>query len=359
MATIERTWTHFPGRPYPQAELAAYLPKWLSGPKLALAQQLFRRSGVSSRNLVAPPEELVSLGRSFAAKNDRYGTEIRKMAGAVAQRVLEETTHEERRSIDLLITASCTGFQIPAMDAAIVAALGLRPTIRRVNLTQHGCAAGAAGVGLSHEWLRANPDKRALVVCAELCSLTFQAEDLTEENLVSAAIFGDGAAAVLLSGDQAASRQGASGPQIRVRDTYREIFAGTEHFMGFEVNDAGLKIKLSRDVVPFCKDKLDRVLAHACDKWCLPGPVALTLGAVHPGGRRILEVLEDDVGLPTSVTRSSWECLEGHGNLSSATVLVTLDRLLARRHELEPGALGLLSAFGPGFCAELGLLEVV
>jgi len=359
MATIERTWTHFPGRPYAQEELSAYLPSWLSGPKLALAQQLFRRSGVASRNLAAPPEELVTLGRSFAAKNDRYRAEIREMCGNIARGILEQTTHEERRSIDMLVTASCTGFQIPAMDTQLVSALGLRPTIRRVNLTQHGCSAGAAGVGLAHEWLAANSDKRALVVCAELCSLTFQMEDTTEENLVSAAIFGDGAAAVMLSGDQAAGRQNASGPKVRIRNTYREIFDGTEHFMGFEVNDAGLKIKLSRDVVPFCKDKLGAVLARACDKWCLPSPVALTLGAVHPGGRRILEVLEDDVGLPTSVTRTSWECLAQHGNLSSATVLVTLDRLLAERDKLEPGAFGLLSAFGPGFCAELGLLEVV
>nr|AYM54116.1 chalcone/stilbene synthase family protein [Chondromyces catenulatus] len=356
MATIENTWTHFPGQTYKQEELAEHLPHWVKGDKLGLAQQLFRRSGVASRNLIAAPADLVKLGRSFAAKNDRYRVEVRAICHALAKRILEQTTEEERRSIDLLVTASCTGFQIPAMDVVLIEELKLSPTIRRLNLTQHGCAAGAAGVGLSHEWLSTRAESRALVVCVELCSLTFQMEDATEENLVSAAIFGDGAAAVLLAGENAA--RPAEGRSVSVKDTYREIFSGTEHFMGFDVNEAGLKIKLSRDVVSFTRREIEGVLVRACDRWGVPGLASLTIGAVHPGGRRILEILEDDVGLPTSVTRTSWECLKQHGNLSSVTVLITLDRLLADKQSVPSGSRGLLSAFGPGFCAELGLLEV-
>ena len=91
------------------------------------------------------------------------------------------------------------------MDGALVAALELSPNVRRVNLTEHGCAAGAAGLGVAHEWLSSRPFARALVVCVELCSLAFVPQDLDEENLVSAAIFGDGAAAVLLAGECAES----------------------------------------------------------------------------------------------------------------------------------------------------------
>jgi alkylresorcinol/alkylpyrone synthase len=357
MTNIERTWTHFPGRAYAQDEIASYLPRWLSGRKLALATRLFKRSAVASRNLVARPDEALGLGRSFALKNDVYRTVVRETAAALAARIREETSPAQRASIDLLITASCTGFQIPAMDAALITALDLPRGLRRVNLAQHGCAAGAMGISLAHEWLAARSSRRALVVCIELCSLTFQPEDDSEENLVSAAIFGDGAAAVLLAGANAEDPpRGRS--RIRVRDTYREIFHDSEHFMGFDLNEAGLKIKLARDVVPFAQQELSAVFARATAAWGLPGASALRTGAVHPGGRRILEVLEHDVGLAPAVIRTSWEALQHHGNMSSVSVLCALDRLLAGEDELSPGTLGLLSAFGPGFCAELGLLEV-
>ncbi|MRG96025.1 type III polyketide synthase [Polyangium spumosum] len=355
MAIIEQTWTFFPGRSYAQEELSEALPRWLDGRTLGLARQLFRRSAVARRNLVVTPEELLSIGRSFAAKNELYRQTVRDACGALSRRIAESTTEEERDSIDLVVTASCTGFQIPAMDATLVAALSLSPNVRRINLTQHGCAGGAAALAIAHEWLAGHPKARALVVCVELCSLTFLPEDRSEENLVSAAIFGDGAAAVVLAGERA-ERLNAPAPALRLRDTFREIFACTEHFMGFEVRDEGLKIKLSRDVVPFAERGLPDVFARALGQFRVEGPHRISFGAVHPGGRRVLEALEDHARLPKTVTKTSWDTLSRHGNMSSVTVLVALDQLL---HELrpEPGALGLVTAFGPGFCAEIGLLE--
>ena len=274
---------------------------------------------------------------------------MRDASGFLARRIAEQTTEIDRESIDLLVTASCTGFQIPSMDGALIAALELSPNVRRVNLTEHGCAAGAAGIGIAHEWLASRPFARALVVCIELCSLAFVPQDLDEENLVSAAIFGDGAAAVLLAGECAET----SGPKapvvVRIEDTFREIFAGTEHFMGYEVRDEGFKIKLARDVVPFCSRFLPEFFSRVLGSWSLSGPDAFSIGAVHPGGRRVLEALEGDVHLPASVTRTSWETLKHNGNMSSVTVLAALDRMMRDEDALVPGARGLLSAFGPGF----------
>lgn len=356
MAIIERTWTFFPGQSYAQDELSEALPRWLDGRELALAKQLFRRSGVAHRNLVVRPDELIHARRSFSERNDIYKTAVRDAAAALSRRICEETSEDERASVDLLITASCTGLQIPSMDGPLIAALELSPNVRRVNLTEHGCAAGAAGLGLAHEWLSSHPRARALVVCIEICSATFLPDDRSEENLVSAAIFGDGAGAVLLAGPQAERRR-TDGPALALRKTFREIFAGTEHFMGFQVLDKGLKIKLSRDVVPFSARELPDFFARALARWGVEGPEALSIGAVHPGGRRVLEALEDHVRLSPTVTRTSWETLALHGNMSSVTVIAALDRLL-RGAVLKPQSLGLLSAFGPGFCAELGLLEV-
>ncbi|MDI3282062.1 3-oxoacyl-[acyl-carrier-protein] synthase III C-terminal domain-containing protein [Polyangium sp. 15x6] len=356
MAIIEQTWTFFPGRSYSQDELSEALPRWLDGRALGLARQLFRRSAVERRNLVIAPHELLAVGRSFAVKNELYRTTVRDACGALSRRIAEGTTEDERDSIDLVVTVSCTGFQIPAMDATLVAALSLSPNVRRINLTQHGCAGGAAALAIAHEWLAGHPAARALVVCVELCSVTFLPEDRSEENLVSAAIFADGAAAVLLAGERA-ERRPSKAPALWIRDTFRELFACTEHFMGFEVREEGLKIKLSRDVVPFAERGLPDVFARAIARFHVEDPSRFSFGAVHPGGRRVLEALEDHARLPKSVTRTSWETLARHGNMSSVTVLVALDRLLHEHAPLGPGALGLVTAFGPGFCAEIGLLE--
>jgi alkylresorcinol/alkylpyrone synthase len=345
MTIIEETWTQFPGEPIAQAEIAELLPRWLSGRELKVAEQIFRRSAVESRHMVQHPAELLAEGRTFAVKNATYVAAIRREIGAICGAIRARVPEEALGSIDLLVTASCTGFQIPAMDTLVIQGLGLPVSLRRVNLTQHGCAAGAASIGLAHEWLSARPHKRALVVCSELCSLTFQPEDASGENIVSAAIFGDGSAAALLAGPEAPGTS-PRGAKLRFRGAHREFFPETEHFMGFDVNDAGLKIKLSRDVVSFAQEKLPALFESVCDAWGVPSATAFETGAIHPGGRRILEVLEDDVGLATSVTCTSWECLRRYGNLSSVSVLAA-----------RAGALGLIAAFGPGFCAELGLVE--
>lgn len=352
---IEKTWTQFPGEPFAQDALAALLPRWLPESKLGLARQLFRRSGVERRHLVLRPDEATLRGRSFADKNRLYKASIAREAAALCEQIRASVSARDLATVDLLVTTSCTGFQIPALDAPIIQGLGLPLGLRRVNLTEHGCAAGAQALGLAHEWLAARPEKRALVVSAELCSLAFQAEDVTDENLVSAAIFGDGAAAVLVAGPDASPGPG----EVVIRGAFREFFPGTEYFMGFDVDDAGLKIKLSKDVVPFTRSSLGALIGRACDRWNLPGPEAFAFGALHPGGRRILEAFEDHAGMSKATTRTSWECLASYGNLSSASVLVTLDRTLATLEEPEGsgGALGLLSAFGPGFGAELLLLE--
>lgn len=363
--TIEASFTHFPGVPHQQSALAERLASWLPEEKLGLARQLFKRACVTERHLLLPPDEAMRMGRSFATKNDLYRDAVDVAASELARQIVSGIGETVLASVDLLITVSCTGFQIPAVDARLIPALGLRTSVRRVNLTQHGCAGGAQALGLAHEWLQARPSARALVVAIEFCSLAFQPEDVSDENLVSAAIFGDGCAAVLLAGERAAGlRGGGPAERVRIADVHREFFPGTTHFMGFDINESGLKIKLSRDVVDFSRRELRGLLRRACDVWCLPGPEAIAFGALHPGGRRILELLEEGAGLSRQVTKTSWDCLRRYGNLSSASVLVTLHETLARSAEASvppstcvESELGLVTAFGPGFGAELLLLE--
>jgi alkylresorcinol/alkylpyrone synthase len=356
--SIERAWTQFPDNRYCQDELIDRLPAWLPPKKLGLGQQVFRRARVASRHMVVGPDEALVAGRSFASKNAVYQRAIRTETKRICDKILADVPRAELADVDLLITASCTGFQIPAMDSLIIQALGLPLNLRRLNLTEHGCAAGAAALGMAHEWLTSRKNKRALVVASEFCSLTFQPEDTSDENIISAAIFGDGSAAVLLAGSEAP--RGTNAPaRFRIRDTFREFFPKTEHFMGFEVNDLGFKIKLSREVVEFSKGQLPEVFARACHQWEIASAQVFETGSLHPGGRRILEILEEEVGVSSAVTRTSWECLERYGNMSSVSVLAALHRLLSTEGELRPGALGLITAFGPGFGAELSLLDTI
>ncbi len=375
MAIIEQTWTFFPGHAYSQSELVAILPKWLDGRELMLARSLFQHSAVAHRNLVVNLDDLMTCGRSFSSKQALYRSTVRDTCAELSRQIAETTTPEERESIELLITASCTGFQIPAMDAPLIASLELSRNVRCINLTEHGCAAGAAALGMAHEWLASRPHARALIVCVELASTTFLPEDRSDDNLVSAAIFGDGAAAVLVSGDRAErlhknapvlgfgakDAEGDPKPQmykLELWDSVRELFHGTEHFMGYEIRDEGFEVNLSRDILPFASRMFPDFFARMFTRFGLSGPHELSIGAIHPGGRRVLESLETDVGLPKSVTRTSWDTLEQHGNMSSVTVLVALDQLLRQGNSLHPGAWGLVTAFGPGFCAEISLIRV-
>src|SRR5262245_2305499 len=125
MTMIEKTWTRFPGDPLRQDAIIKVLPRWLKDSELRLADQLFRRAAVSSRHMVLHPAELALTGRTFAEKNKLYKQAVHKEVGALSADIQEQTTESERRSIDLLITASCTGFQIPAMDALVIKTLNL------------------------------------------------------------------------------------------------------------------------------------------------------------------------------------------------------------------------------------------
>jgi alkylresorcinol/alkylpyrone synthase len=167
-------------------------------------------------------------------------------------------------------------------------------------------------------------------------------------NLVSASLFGDGAAAVLLGG-------AGPGPALGIVRSASHLFPDSARLMGFDVGDDGLHIVLARDVPAFLDGKVRPLVEALLAREGL-GLEAIAFTALHPGGPRILRNLERELGLAPGLTRGSWEVLERHGNLSSATVLFVLERLLAATPPPE-GSWGLLGAFGPGFAAELSLLR--
>jgi alkylresorcinol/alkylpyrone synthase len=242
-----------------------------------------------------------------------------------------------------------TGIASPSIDALLINRVGLPPNIRRTPIFGLGCVAGAAGIARAADYVRAYPSQVAALVSVELCSLTLQREDLSMANLISSGLFGDGAAAVIVAGEEC----GLSGPKIL---TTRSVFyPNTEEMMGWDISEKGFRIVLSRDI----PDLVRKHLAHDLDDFLAErGLTRADIGSwiLHTGGPKILEATAEALGLKNGELDVSWDCLRRTGNLSSASVLVVLEEVMKNRRP-ESGTLGILAAMGPGFCSELLLLE--
>ena len=273
-------------------------------------------------------EHAVQLGRKVAA-------DCLEKAGMTA------------REVDLIITVSCTGVMIPSLDAHLINDLGFRQDVRRLPITELGCAAGAAAVARASEFIRAYPGSTVLVVAVELPSLTFQRDDLSQANLISTVLFGDGAAAAVATG------RPCHGPQVVDTDSY--LFPHTLDAMGFDLKDDGFHIVLSKDVPQLIRDHIKELLGVFLARHSLRRE-QISAFILHPGGQKLLLYMEEELGLSRCDTQPSWDVLREYGNLSSASVLFVLHEWLTKRN-IAAGEYGLMAAFGPGFSAELLLLR--
>lgn len=310
-------------------------------------EQLHRAVQVGGRHLALPMEDY--LGLDFGKANDafiRVGTDI----GAEA--VLEALGGAGLvpTDVDAIFTTTVTGVATPSLDARLVNRLGFRTDIRRVPMFGLGCVAGAAGIARVADYLRGNPDHVAVLLSVELCSLTLQRADLTIPNLIATGLFGDGAAAVVGLGANRAAPTG-----VRVVDSRSRFYPDTERVMGWDIGVGGFQIVLSAGVPDMVKDHMgddvDRFLQmHDLTRDDIRHWIC------HPGGPKVLQAFETSLGLKPEHTELTWRSLREVGNLSSASVLHVLRDTLAER-TWEPGDKALVLAMGPGFCAELVLLE--
>ena len=344
VATATRSASHLYHQPLVKESVRAWLNG--SGVHLSGALSAFDSGLVERRSAVIPLADVFRV-RSFGASNDLYVRHSVELATAVTEDALRRAGLAAT-DIDFFVSSSCTGFMIPSVDAHVAERLGMKPSLRRLPITEHGCAGGAVALGCAHEHLMAHPDHRALVVAVELPSLTFQVGDHSPANVVSSALFGDGAAAAILTSDRVPGR-----PRV-VRIASRR-FPDSLDWMGFHLKDSGLHVVLSREIPKRVRASARELVGSFLDDCGLQlGDVRHLL--VHPGGRKILEAFAETLELPASALAASRAVLREHGNLSSATVLFVLEEHL-RTVEAKPGDHGLLLAFGPGFGAELVLLQ--
>jgi len=316
----------------------------LSGRRLEAVLEIIANSRIDRRYSIFPVEYFVE-PRPLEQISREYRDHSVCLGRRAARQALDRAGIEPRE-VDLIVTVSCTGFMIPSLDAYLAPEMGLRPDVRRLPVTELGCAAGAAGLALARDYVRANPGSTALLVAVELPTLTFQRRDLSQANLVSAVLFGDGAAAAVVTG------QPRRGP--RILDSESFLFPDSLGAMGFDLRDSGFHIVLSKEVPRMIRERIgglvDAFLArHSLARHDLQAYI------LHPGGQKLLSFIEQELGLSPELTQPSWDVLRDFGNLSSASVLFVLHQWLERG--LGPGARGLLAGFGPGFSAEMLLLQ--
>lgn len=330
------------------SEIIPFLDIWLQDQDerfIRKVKKIFEGSNVDKRYSIMDPRAVFS-DLSFAERNLIYKREVIKLGEKVLMSALTQAKWKST-DIDFIITVSCTGIMIPSLDAYLINKLGLRQDVVRLPVTEMGCVAGISAMIYANNFLKANPNKKAAIIAVESPTATFQLNDFSMANIVSSALFGDGAACVLLS-----SNENEIGPKI-IDDTMYHFY-DNEHMMGFELTNTGLKMVLDIEVP-------ETIAAHF-PKFIHPFLKRNNLQIAdidhlifHPGGKKIVQTVEDlflSSGQNISDTK---QVLKQYGNMSSATVLYVLERFLNK--ETKAGEKGLMLSFGPGFTAQMILIE--
>jgi len=331
-----------PPHKLPQEQARAFAAEHFSG--LQDVERLltaFDHAGIQERQLCVPVDWLRE-ERDLATRNGRYLESTMELSRAAIDEVLARCDLSPA-DIDHLVFVSSTGFATPTMDARLLSAMDFGPQTMRTPVFGLGCAGGAFGLVHAAQLLRGDPGQKLLLVNVELCSTTFQHQDLSKSNFVATALFGDGVSATVLAGGA------VDMPGLEVIATGTWLWPDSLEVMGWNFHNHGMQVVFSRRIPKIVRDEM-------------PGCLSTFLGEhgfrredvahwlIHPGGAKVLGAYRDALGLSGERLRLSREVLRDHGNCSAVTVMLVLERFLAEGR-YDPGELALLTALGPGFSA--------
>ena len=306
-------------------------------------------NGQSEGRYFAAPLDWFEKERGLEEKNRLYIEEAVRMGSRAVERCLQETA-TGKDEVDAFIFVSSSGMATPTIDARIMNNLKMPPHIKRLPIWGLGCAGGAAGLSRAHDYCKAYPDAKVLVLCLELCSLTFQRSDLSKSNLIGTSLFSDGSACALVTGENAAGNDTG----FFIHDTQSTLMADSEDVMGWDVKDEGLHVVFSRDIPriieSWLQPNLDQFLGKLDKR-----TEDIQHFIAHPGGKKVLEAYEKSLSIGTEKTENARCVLRDFGNMSSPTVLYVLKEFMEQQP--KAGEQGLLTALGPGFSSEMLWLE--
>lgn len=324
-------------------------------PRLERLLKVFENGEIETRNFCVPPDWYRE-DHTFEERNELYIQLATTYSVEVIERCLTNRAFLQNdistEDIDAILFVSSTGISTPSIDARVMNRLPFSDQIVRIPIWGLGCAGGAAGISRANDYCKAYPNAKVLVVCVELCSLTFQKDDYTKSNLVGTSLFADGAACVLVCGDCVELEQHMTTPHILGCGS--KWMPNSENVMGWNVKNSGLHVVFSKSIPSIISNWLGPFIHEFLSTYKIL-PEQIDNFVAHPGGKKVLNAYEEALQLTKNHTTVSREILKAHGNMSSPTVLYVLEQFMLKKN--ESNTFGLLVALGPGFSGEAVLLE--
>lgn len=322
------------------------------GPRSTLFEHLepvFGNALIETRYACQPPDWYLT-PRDFGEKSARYAEHATSLGLEVAVAALEQA-ELEAGDIDAIVTVSSTGIMTPSLDARLMNLLPFRRDTIRLPIFGFGCAGGVLGLTRAAQLARSSPGMRILVIVIELCTMAIRHDRMTPSNIVATALFGDGAAGAVLEGPGGA---GIGAPVVGT------VGIGGEHtwedsldIMGWRVDNLGLDVVFSYSIPAVVTEDYPEALeGFLARNGIAPGDIARA--CCHPGGVKVIEALEQVLGLAPGALDVEREVLRDYGNMSAPSVLFVLDRIRRR------GITGpvLMSSLGPGFSAAFQIVNL-
>lgn len=303
---------------------------------------VFGNAGIASRHFCMPMDWYLE-PHGWVERSRLYVDHAVDLLAEVAEKCLAGAGCSVE-DVDAIVTVSTTGVCTPSLDALIIERLRMKRGIHRMPLFGLGCAGGVIGLSRASEMAAVRPGRRVLLLVVELCSLTFRYGDNSKSNIIAAALFGDGAAGLLIDG-------AGDGPVLG--DGGEHTWPASLDVMGWQVEEDGLGVLFSRDIPALVRRDfrtvVDSFLAVRQLRWQdMAGFIC------HPGGAKVMDALEDVLGGASTALGAARDVLRDFGNMSAVTVLFVLERILGIR---QPGRY-LMAALGPGFTAGFQLMQI-
>ncbi|CDQ19550.1 15-methylpalmitoyl-4-hydroxy-2-pyrone synthase [Halobacillus karajensis] len=317
---------------------------------------IFEHANIEERQFAAPLSWFKE-PRGLEERNTLYHHKALKYSIEAIQSCLSGNHLSEEvppYDVDHIIFVSSTGISTPTLDTYIMNELGFRDDTKRSPLFGLGCAGGTSGLARAYEWLIGHPSQSVLVVCVELCSLTFQPEDSRVSNFVGTALFGDGASAVLVVGDKSKWLKRSKRSLANILNASSKTKQNSTDVMGWRIVDTGFEVIFNKSIPKLVRQfwsmHADEVIKR--NGWAIQ---ELPFIIAHPGGRKVLEAYQEVFNLGEKVLDIPRKVLACHGNMSSPTVHFVLHEVLS--NQPGKGTKSMMTSLGPGFSSEIISLE--
>ena len=380
LATIEAIATGTPDNIIPQEEAANFVAN-LKGIKRNrdCIHKIYQNTRIAQRHLAINllSEETYEFSRKPGTIQERmamFEEYALPLAEKVAKKALKAAqisannacvgAEKIEDTIGLIVFVTSTGFIAPGIDTKLIKSLGLKRDIARIPIHFMGCAAAMNGLRVACDYTKANPSKKALVVCLELSSVNAAFEDNINDIIIHS-IFGDGCAAVVISAKEESKLLGQG--KIVIKDNFSYLAEDTEDGIRLGISDRGITCKLSRDLPNYINAGVEPIITNVLAEHKLTKE-AIDLWAVHPGGTRIIQNVQSSLGLNDEQVADSWEILREYGNILSCAILFVLERIVIRlekesltadphNQDLPKKLKGMSFSFAPGIGVEGILFE--